>query len=144
MAYFQTKNPYLGNFWWVWQRKMLVYFMANSGLVYGHLVYLMVLVYFSRYVLLHQGTLISNQFFVKYNWSAPRRRFTKNIPDIVTLRRNSSNAILSLHVHSTRWIGPDFYETCTIWPNENHLFCLPIFSIAITMHFMFLETCMKT
>jgi hypothetical protein len=27
-VYFQTKNPALGNFWWVLQWKMLVYFMA--------------------------------------------------------------------------------------------------------------------
>jgi hypothetical protein len=49
MAYFQNKNPNLGNFWGLWQWKMLLYFMAigsilrQLGLVCGHLVYFMVI-----------------------------------------------------------------------------------------------------
>jgi hypothetical protein len=33
MAYFQTKNPDLGKFWRVLQRKMLVYFTAIWSIV---------------------------------------------------------------------------------------------------------------
>jgi hypothetical protein len=40
------KNPYLGKFWWVWQWKMLGYFIAIWPF-YGHLVYFVaMLVYF--------------------------------------------------------------------------------------------------
>jgi hypothetical protein len=54
MAYFQTKNSNLGKFWWVFQWKGLVYFMAlfsavwfilwSFGTFYGYLVYFSVLV----------------------------------------------------------------------------------------------------
>jgi hypothetical protein len=45
---FQTKNPNLGKFWWVWQWKMLVYFtdiwsiFRPLGVFYGHLVYFVI------------------------------------------------------------------------------------------------------
>jgi hypothetical protein len=45
MAYFQTKNPYLGKFWRALEWKMLVQFMAiwntlmSLDISYGHLVY---------------------------------------------------------------------------------------------------------
>jgi hypothetical protein len=44
MVYFQTKNPTLGKFWRVLQRKMIVYLMViwsilrPIGVIYGHLV----------------------------------------------------------------------------------------------------------
>jgi hypothetical protein len=61
MAYFQTKNPYLGKFWWVLQWKKLVNFRAMwsvlrpLGIFCGHSVYFTVImkVYFSRFGMLY-------------------------------------------------------------------------------------------
>jgi hypothetical protein len=50
-VYFQTKNPNLGKFWRVSQRKMLVYFITiwsilrPIGMFYGNLVYFVVIWY---------------------------------------------------------------------------------------------------
>jgi hypothetical protein len=46
MVYFQTENPNLGEVWWAFEGKMLLYFMAIGnilwpfGIFYGHLVML--------------------------------------------------------------------------------------------------------
>jgi hypothetical protein len=70
MVYFQTKYRSLGKFGRVLQWKMLVYFMViwsilwPFGLVYGHFIYLMVILYmyfvviwyiFPRFGILHQA-----------------------------------------------------------------------------------------
>jgi hypothetical protein len=58
MVYFPTKNPNLGKFWRVLQKKMLVYFidigyiLQPLGILYGQLVYIEVT--FSRFGMLFQ------------------------------------------------------------------------------------------
>jgi hypothetical protein len=72
MVYFQAKNPKLGKFWSVLQRKMLVNFMAMwsillpFGIFCGHLVcFVVILVYFSSFGMLWQeksGNPVSEAF----------------------------------------------------------------------------------
>jgi hypothetical protein len=61
MAYFYTKNPDSGKFWWVLQWKMSVYFrdiwsiLLPCGIFCGHLVYFTVIWYiFPRFGILYQ------------------------------------------------------------------------------------------
>jgi hypothetical protein len=61
MVCFQTKNPNLGKFWWVFLWKILVYFMTIRSILrpleifYGRLVYFVVIWYiFPRFGILDQ------------------------------------------------------------------------------------------
>jgi hypothetical protein len=60
MVYFQTKNPNLGKFWRVLQRKMLLHFMPiwsilnPFGIFCGHLVYFMAIWKKSPFGMLYQ------------------------------------------------------------------------------------------